>query len=84
MNVGNYLGTTLTLLSISEITLEKSLTSVVNGKAFSLKYNVIEHQKIHTVERLYECTEYGKAFIRKSHLIQQQKIHIEGFFMKKI
>lgn len=79
VNVGNYLGMNPTSLNISEVTLKCGEC----GKAFSFKYNIVDHYKIHTGERPYTCFKCEKGFMRKSHLVQQQKIHIEGFFTKR-
>ncbi|XP_057169912.1 zinc finger protein 547-like isoform X3 [Ursus arctos] len=48
------------------------------GKTFSHKHILVDHEKIHTGEKLYEYREYGKAFRRKVHLHQHQKGHDEG------
>uniref|UniRef100_A0A452R7C5 Zinc finger protein 547 n=1 Tax=Ursus americanus TaxID=9643 RepID=A0A452R7C5_URSAM len=48
------------------------------GKTFSHKHILVDHEKIHTGEKLYEYRECGKAFRRKFHLHQHQKGHDEG------
>ncbi|KAM9070332.1 zinc finger protein OZF isoform X2 [Sarcophilus harrisii] len=44
-------------------------------KAFSQHEQLIQHQKIHLVEKPYECNECGKAFSRSANLVQHQRIH---------
>ncbi|NXY58274.1 ZNF24 protein, partial [Callaeas wilsoni] len=45
------------------------------GKSFSLSGTLMEHQRIHTGERPYECGECGKSFSASSNLLNHRKIH---------
>ncbi|XP_053567178.1 zinc finger protein 484 isoform X2 [Bombina bombina] len=45
------------------------------GKCFTWKSQLINHQKIHTGERVFSCSECGIGFIKKSKLIDHLKIH---------
>ncbi|XP_053568391.1 zinc finger protein 605-like [Bombina bombina] len=47
------------------------------GKCFTLKSQLIDHQKPHAGEKACSCTEYGKCLTKKSHLISHQTIHTE-------
>ncbi|XP_046539706.1 zinc finger protein 547-like isoform X1 [Equus quagga] len=48
------------------------------GKAFSNKQILVDHEKIHSGEKLYEYRECRMVFLRKSHLDQEQKVHTEA------
>lgn len=48
------------------------------GKAFSHKHKLVDHEKVHTEEKLYECRECGEVFLRNSHLDQHQKAYTEA------
>ncbi|NWT93446.1 ZN551 protein, partial [Urocynchramus pylzowi] len=43
--------------------------------SFSIKYQLTEHQKIHTGEKPYKCGECGKSFRESLALIRHQVIH---------
>nr|XP_025704711.1 zinc finger protein 17-like [Callorhinus ursinus] len=47
------------------------------GKTCNHKHILVDHEKIHTGEKLYEYRECGKACLRKAHLHQHQKGHDE-------
>ncbi|KAM9557310.1 uncharacterized protein ACIB01_008579 [Guaruba guarouba] len=45
------------------------------GKSFQVSSNLIEHQRMHTREKPFSCTECGQNFQHRSYLIQHQRIH---------
>ncbi|KAM4824997.1 uncharacterized protein RHO17_000962 [Thomomys bottae] len=45
------------------------------GKAFRRRRTLVQHQKIHTGEGLYECGECGKTFTYKHTFIQHKTVH---------
>ncbi|XP_023597028.1 zinc finger protein 671 [Trichechus manatus latirostris] len=44
-------------------------------KAFSPKDSLVQHQRIHTLDRSYECSECGNFFSCNSNLVRHQKVH---------
>ncbi|XP_054831500.1 zinc finger protein 501-like [Eublepharis macularius] len=55
-------------------TREKAFISLVHGKILSQKANN-DYQRIHTGEKLYNCSDCNKGFSNKSGLLQHQRIH---------
>uniref|UniRef100_A0A8C5MHK7 C2H2-type domain-containing protein n=1 Tax=Leptobrachium leishanense TaxID=445787 RepID=A0A8C5MHK7_9ANUR len=44
-------------------------------KCYSMKRDLVAHQKVHTGELPYKCSDCGKGFIRSEHLVRHQRIH---------
>ncbi|XP_073403925.1 uncharacterized protein [Dendrobates tinctorius] len=54
---------------------EKQFSCLGCGKCCKSKYDLTNHQRIHTGEKPFSCSECGKCFADKSALAQHQKIH---------
>lgn len=45
----------------------------MDGKAFGSGCQLSVHQRFHTGENPYQCTEFGKTFVHGSHLVQHER-----------
>uniref|UniRef100_A0A803YFA4 C2H2-type domain-containing protein n=1 Tax=Meleagris gallopavo TaxID=9103 RepID=A0A803YFA4_MELGA len=75
------LGTTngdLNLSSTSACTQERDPISVLSvRKAYMSRTGLQYHQRIHTKERSFNCSECGKSFQSSSNLFRHQRMHTE-------
>jgi hypothetical protein len=64
--------------STREFILEKTPTSVMNVADVSARVpTLIQHQRTHTGEKSYQCSECDKCFSQSSHLRQHMKVQKE-------
>ena len=60
---------------MEEVTSEHRFKCKICSQTFTRKYNLDNHERIHTGEKPYQCDICKKSFAQKSNFVKHKKIH---------